>query len=194
VPDWFRVYLDLERDAVDVRITEVELVPGLLQTEDYIRGLFAVQIEPGMPADVDSAVKMRQERQELLTRSGGPTFSFVLSESCVRRMFGGREVMAEQLEHIADLADNPNVRIQLRPFDTVETIGIVDTFSILRIPSIRDEPPLTFVYCEDYDEARYIDDNSTVHRYEVLWGALQASALGPLETARRLRAMAREYR
>jgi transcriptional regulator with XRE-family HTH domain len=194
VPDWFRVYLDLERDAVDVRITEVELVPGLLQTEDYIRGLFAEQIEPGMPADVDSAVKMRQERQELLTRSGGPTFSFVLSESCVRRMFGGREVMAEQLEHIADLADNPNVRIQLRPFDTVETIGIVDTFSILRIPSIRDEPPLTFVYCEDYDEARYIDDNSTVHRYEVLWGALQASALGPLETARRLRAMAREYR
>jgi transcriptional regulator with XRE-family HTH domain len=194
LPEWFRVYVDLERDAEDIRVTEVELVPGLLQTEAYIRGLHADRIGPGEPVDVDASVKARQERQELLTSADGPTVSFVLSESCVRRVVGGRDVMAEQVEHIAEMVDHPRVRIQLRPFDTVETIGIIASFSMLRIPSIGDEPPLVFVYCEDFDEARYLDDNATVRTYEALWGSLQAAALGPRETGRRLRAIGREFR
>jgi transcriptional regulator with XRE-family HTH domain len=194
LPEWFRVYVDLERDAEDIRLAQSELVPGLLQTEDYIRGMYAHRIVPGMPADVDSVVKARQERQELLRRSDGPTVSFVLSESCVRRMIGGRGVMAEQLEHIAGMTENSRVRIQLWPFDTVEAIGLVAAFSILRIPSVRDETPLTFVYCEDFEEARYIDDNASVRIYEALWSSLQAAALGPRETARKLREIAREYR
>jgi transcriptional regulator with XRE-family HTH domain len=194
LPEWFRAYVDLERDAEDIRLAQVELVHGLLQTENYIRVLHADRIVPGEPVDVDAAVKARLERQELLTREDGPTVSFVLSESCVRRVVGGREVMAEQLEHLVVMTEHPRVRIQLRPFDTVETVGFVAAFSLLRVPSFGDEPPLVFVYCEDYDGARYIDDNATIRVYEDLWNSLQAAALGPRETARRLREIAREYR
>lgn len=193
-PGWFRVYVDLERDAEDIRWTELELVPGMLQTEAYMRAQFGAALPFGGPADVDGAVQARLERQQILHRDDPPMLSFVLSEACVRRMVGGRTVMVEQLEHLAELAARPRVQLQIRPFDAQSTVGAVFRFATLRIPSPGNAPSLEFVYCEDFDDARYLDDKQTVREYDALWGAMQAAALGPVETRSRLRALARQLR
>lgn len=194
LPAWFRPYVDLECDAEDIRLTEVEVVPGLLQTEAYMRALFeGATTVSWAPVDVEGAIKSRRERQEALDRDDPPMLSCILSESCVRRIVGGRAVMAEQVQYLAEVAGRPRVQIQLRPFDDEGTTMLAMRFIMLRIPTPGAAPPLSFVYCEDFDNARYIDDKDTVRRYEELWGTLQAGALGPVETQRRLRELALRY-
>jgi len=39
-PAWFQNYIGLEAAAVLIRSYEVQLIPGLLQTEDYARAVF----------------------------------------------------------------------------------------------------------------------------------------------------------
>ncbi|OLT22294.1 hypothetical protein BJF78_07940 [Pseudonocardia sp. CNS-139] len=194
-PEWFRAFVDLERDAEDIRTIEHEVVPGLLQTEAYMRVLYGAQSPFGEPVDIEAAMRSRRERQEALHRADGPTMSVVLSESCVRRMVGGAAVMAEQLDHLVELAGRRRMQIQLWPFDgEIVTGSIAQRFVLLRIPPARAAQPFTFAYCEDLDDARYIDDPEAVRAYESHWGALQAAALGPADTRRRLRELAGQLR
>lgn len=192
-PEWFRIYVDLEHDAEHIRWAEVELVPGLLQTEDYIRALSASTPSVSGPPDVDEVVRARLERQEILDREQPPALNFVLSESCLRRIVGGPAVMAAQLTHLAELADRPNIQLQVRPFDAESTPGAVYRFTTLRIPAPGSEPPLEFVFCEDLDDARYLDDHEALRTYDATWSAMQASALGPVESQRMLRDVAQQY-
>ena len=180
-PEWFRMFVDLERDAATLR--SVEVIPGLLQTDNYIRALHA-DGQPIGPADnLENEVQARKERQAILTREDPPEFSFVLSESCLRRQVGGREVMAEQLDALADMARLHNVQIQVLPFDARTFTGrIVYRFTLLSIPAPGIAAPLEFVYVESYDDARYLDALDAVAAYGKLWGQLQAAALGPAES------------
>jgi transcriptional regulator with XRE-family HTH domain len=190
-PEWFRAFVDLERDAEDIRLVETEVVPGLLQTEAYMRVLYEAPSPSGESADIEAAVRARLERQEILDREDPPMVSCVLSESCVRRMVGGPKVMAEQLWHLAELAGRRRVRLQMWPFDgEIATGTIAQRFILLRIPAARAAQPFTFAYCEDLDDARYIDEAAAVRLYEVQWGALSAAAMGPGETRSRLREIA----
>jgi hypothetical protein len=190
-PEWFRAFVDLERDAEDIRIVESEVVPGLLQTEAYMRVLYQAPSPFGQPVDVESLVRSRLERQGLLDRTDPPMVSCVISESCVRRMVGGPQVMAEQLMHLAELAGRRRVRLQLWPFDgEIPSGSIAQRFYLLRIPAARAEQPFTFAYCEDLDSSRYIDDPQAVRAYDAQWGALQAAALGPADTRSRLQELA----
>lgn len=193
-PEWFRRYVDLEADAEDIRWAEIEVVPGVLQTEAYMRALFVGAAPLNGPADVNQAVQTRLERQAILMRADPPTLSFALSESCVRRVVGGPAVMAEQLEHLCAIAERPHVQLQLRPFDAVSTAGVEYRFTVLRVPSPGSAPPLEFVYLENGHVSSYLEDRDSLRVFGAAWGALQAAALGPVETQRKLCEMAREYR
>jgi len=194
IPEWFRAFVDLERDAEDIRMVETEVVPGLFQTEAYMRAVFSTGTAAVLldgPVDVEAAIKTRLERQELLDRPDPATVSCVLSESCVRRMVGGTAVMAEQLGWLAELGARRRVRLQLLPFDGEVVDGtIAHRFTLLRIPAARPAQPFTFAYCEDLDDARYIDDDAVVRVYDAAWGSIQAAALGPADTQSRLRELA----
>jgi transcriptional regulator with XRE-family HTH domain len=193
-PEWFRAFVDLERDAEDIRIVEHEVVPGLLQTEAYMRVLFDATSPFGAHADVEALVRSRMERQDVLDRVDGPTISIVISESCVRRMVGGPEVMSEQLDHLVKLASRRRVQLQLWPFDGEIVSALVpQAFVLLRIPAARAAQPFTFAYCEDLEDARYIDDEQAVRVYEAQWGAMQAAALGPADTRTRLKELAAQF-
>lgn len=158
-----------------------------------MRTLFEAAGPFGGPTDVDAAVRSRLERRSLFDRDNPPTVSCVLSESCVRRMVGGPEVMAAQLRHLADLGCRPRVQLQMWPFHG-EIAGVgVHQFTMLRIPAPRADSGFTFVYCEDLDDARYIDDPASVRAYDAVWGARQAAALGPAETRSRLLTLAQQF-
>ncbi len=194
-PEWFRTYVDLERDAEDIRWTEAEIVPGLLQTENYMRALFANTRSLGGPPEPDNAVRARLERQQILDRADRPTLSFVISESCLRRVFGNRAIMIEQLEHLAELSRWPRILLQVLHFDAESNPGLIARgFTLLRIPAPGTSSPLVFVYCETMDDAYYVDNKDSVRIHETLWGALQAAALGPTESRSMLLELAKQLK
>ena len=191
-PSWFRTFYDLEADAEDVRIVGSEVVAGLFQTEAYMRALFEAAGPFGGPTDIDAAVRTRQERQAILDKDNPPTISLIMSESCVRRVVGGPAVMAAQLAHLAELASRPRIQLQIWPFNS-ETIAMIAMFTLLRIPAVRAGASFTFAYCQDLDDARYIDDPDAIRMYESVWGNLQATALGPRDTRSTLLKAAQQY-
>jgi transcriptional regulator with XRE-family HTH domain len=195
--EWFRMYVDLETDADTIQAAELEIIPGLLQTEDYIRALNSDGDAVRDDERISSLVRARKERQQVLTRDDPAQVSFVISESSLRRKIGRPErVMREQLEYLAKLAQLSNVQLQVLPFNSSSNAAGLVTyrFSLLSLPSAGIAPPLDFVYLEDYDDARYLDTHEGVKTYLNLWGRLQAAALGPAETLDFIREAAEDYR
>ncbi|MGH3821497.1 MAG: DUF5753 domain-containing protein [Pseudonocardiaceae bacterium] len=143
-----------------------------------------IDAQPLWPTDdLENEVQARKERQAIFNREDPPEVSFVLSESCLRRQVGGREVMAEQLDFLAEMARLHNVQIQVLPFDARTFAGrMIFRFTLLTIPAPGIAAPLEFVYVESYDDARYLDAKDAVAAYGSLWGRLQAAALGPVES------------
>jgi hypothetical protein len=149
----------------------------------------------GARSDIDEVVAARRQRQSILTRDDSPSVSFVLSESCLRRTYGDRAIMAGQLHRLAELADLPNVQLQVLPFNNTSPVIYASlNFALLNIPGPGIASPLNFVYVEQYDDARYLDDDDRVQAYEQLWGYIQAAALGPVDSLEFIGKVAEQYR
>lgn len=193
-PEWFRMFVDLEQDAEQIRSTNVEAIPGLLQTEDYIRAQHAELDRDEHARHIEHSVQARKDRQQIFTRDDPPECGFILSESCLRRVVGGPAVMRDQLVHLQKLSRKRNVQIQVLPFDA-STFGcrVAYRFTLLQIPSPGTASPLEFAYVESYDDARYLDDKDAVRNYVGLWNRLQAAALGPVESRRLIGEVAEQF-
>ncbi|MFI6164671.1 helix-turn-helix domain-containing protein [Micromonospora haikouensis] len=184
VPDWFRQYLDLEADAAEIRWYQSEVIPGILQTEPYIRAIIEGD-------DVEQQTAVRLERQKVIDRPDGPELNFILSESALRRDLGDRAAMREQLSHIAAVAGRPNVTIQVFPLDAETYVTSSYNFIILRF---GEEVASDVVYLETFTDADYLDSPEALRSYNRLWGRLQAAALGPAESRKLIRRIADEMK
>ncbi|MEV0702653.1 DUF5753 domain-containing protein [Saccharopolyspora sp. NPDC050389] len=191
-----RLLVDLERSSSRIRQVQPEIVPGLLQTDDYIRALHEAPTPFGVKSNVDDVIQARRERQSILARDHNPPMlSFVLSESCLRRVYGGRDVMRGQMQRLLEIEERPNVQLQVLPFDNVNPVVYTSlNFLLFHVPGRGIASPLNFAYVEQYDDARYLDDHERVDTYEQLWSYLQAAALGPVESADFIRKVADEYK
>ncbi|NES12859.1 MULTISPECIES: DUF5753 domain-containing protein [Micromonospora] len=187
VPDWFRQYLDLEGDASEIRWYQPEVIPGILQIEPYIRAMNTTAHPRPTAEDVDRQVAVRLERQAILQQDGGPDLSFILSESALRRNIGDAATMRGQLVHLAEIGRQPNVTIQVFPFDaqTYETASF--NFIILRF---GDDAASDVIYVETFTDADYLDRPDAVRAYTRLWDRLRAAALGPVESRKLIQRMA----
>ncbi|MFE3069639.1 Scr1 family TA system antitoxin-like transcriptional regulator [Streptomyces sp. NPDC059247] len=114
----FPEYLEYEARAVEIRLYEVGVVPGLLQTSEYAATLEAdaVRRAAATQAQADERVALVEERQASLARSPAPLLFVVLDESCIRRPMGPPRVMAAQLARLLDIAEQPNTLLQVAPF------------------------------------------------------------------------------
>ncbi|WIV60784.1 helix-turn-helix domain-containing protein [Amycolatopsis nalaikhensis] len=190
----FRMLLDLEQYSNRIRQVQSEIVPGLLQTEGYVRALNEAP-RLGTRFNTEDVVAARRHRQAILTRQNAPSLSFVLSESCLRRTYGDQTVMRGQLERLIELTDLSNVQVQILPFRNRSPVTYTSlNFELINIPGPGIASPLNFVYVEQYDDARYLDDEDRVDAYEQLWGYIQAAALGPVDSAEFIGKVADEYR
>jgi len=123
---------------------------------------------------------VRRDRQALLTSENAAQFSFVLSESALRRVIGGPKVMAEQLHHLAELSRLPTVDIQVIPFDTLSHEPLCYAFTVLRFDH---DSATDIVHIDMYDEGVILDKPpETVRHYAGSQRRLQAIALGPVES------------
>jgi DNA-binding XRE family transcriptional regulator len=188
LPQWFRTYVDLESAATLIRTYEGQFVPGLLQTDDYMRAVIHdASLESS--EEVGRRVRLRLARQTLLTRDHPPRLWAVVDEAALRRPVGGREVMRGQLERLLDATKLPNVTLQILPFAAGAHSAMVGAFSILRFAD-RELPDL--VYLEHLTNAVYLDRRAEVERYLDVMELLCLQSEPPARTVELLERILRE--
>ena len=181
VPEWFDVYIGLEAAASQISSYEAELVPGLLQTEDYARAIIRARRRDDSEEEIDRRVHLRITRQALIHRATDPpTIQVALNESILRRPVGGPKVMGPQLAHLAETVTLPNVSLRVVPFNAGLHDGLQSgPFVALRFPANGDgqdsEPPT--VYQDGITGALYLDKPHEVERYTVLFDNIWNTAL-----------------
>ncbi|MFI9721553.1 helix-turn-helix domain-containing protein [Streptomyces sp. NPDC052396] len=189
MPEGFDLYIGLEEAALRIDWYEPELVPGLLQTEDYAREIIRAGHQGKDPEEIERRVQLRVNRRISLTRViNPPALAVILGEPVLRHLIGGTTVMARQLAHLADVANLPNVTIQVVPANVGFHQGLTaGQFQILRFPLTRSgketEPPT--VYADGYTGDLYLDRPNEVERYDAAFQDISSMALGE-EASRRL--------
>ncbi|CAM5390835.1 DNA-binding protein OS=Streptomyces glaucescens OX=1907 GN=SGLAU_18725 PE=4 SV=1 [Streptomyces glaucescens] len=186
LPSWFPTYVGLEGAASLIRAYEVQFVHGLLQTEEYARAVVRRGMKGASEADVERRVALRLERQKHLVAENAPDFHIVLDEAALRRPYGDREVMRGQLQHLIEISERPNVRLQIMPFSFGGHSGESGAFTILSFP----ESDLSdVVYLEQLTSALYLDKAEDVAQYETALKELQHDSPGPAESRDLLRGL-----
>ncbi|MDT0463872.1 MULTISPECIES: helix-turn-helix domain-containing protein [Streptomyces] len=186
LPSWFPTYVGLEGAAHLIRSYEVQFVHGLLQTEAYAHAVVARGMKGASAADIDRRVALRLERQKYLVSENAPQFHVILDEAALRRPYGDREVMRGQLQHLIDISERPNVRLQIMPFSFGGHAGESGAFTILSFP----ESDLSdVVYLEQLTSALYLDKREDVLQYETAMKQLQQDSPGPDESRDLLRGL-----
>lgn len=188
VPEWFNIYIGLEQDASTLRQYQCELLPGLMQTVSYARELHTTGAHMSAE-DIDRAVRVRLERQEMLTRPDAPEAWFIVNEGAVRNVIGDREVMREQLERVLESAALPGVTLQVLPFDS-GTYPVTGSFTMLGFPAPED-PDL--VYRDGITDAVYLEGEHHVREYTRAFDGLRAAALSPQRSAQLIKSVVKEY-
>jgi transcriptional regulator with XRE-family HTH domain len=172
-------FVGLESDASSLHTHQALLVPGLLQTDAYMRAVIRAIRPDSSEAEVERKVTARVTRQKLLTDPHPPEYWAVLDEAVLHRVVGGREIMRAQLERLVELAHLPNVTLQVVPFESGAHPGMECPFLILGYPEQADPD---VVYVENTTSGVYLEQPSDVHRYTLMFDHLRAAALKPDDT------------
>jgi transcriptional regulator with XRE-family HTH domain len=189
LPSWFRAAVGLEESASLIRAYEPQVVPGLLQTEGYIRAITAASSPAATEDSTERAVALRLARQQLLGRPDPPEYRVVLDETVLRRTIGGHKVMRAQLEHLIQAAGQPQVTIQVIPFAAGWHPALYGMFDIFRFPAAQ-LPDI--VYTEALTGAYYLDKPDESARYTEALDRLCAQAASPERTVTILGEIAKE--
>ncbi len=163
-------FIEYERTASAIFAWEPLLIPGLLQTPDYVRTILAAAGRPR--AEEELRIKVRLMRQEVLTGRNPSPYTALLAETALRQRRGGAEIMAPQLRHLAELAGRRNISLRVLP-DTEEFHpGLNGSFVIF---DFADLPPIVFL--EQYRGSAYLYDEQQVADYRAAQRAMVALAL-----------------
>ncbi|MEU1936546.1 helix-turn-helix domain-containing protein [Streptomyces coeruleorubidus] len=184
MPEWFDRLVGLQEAAATIRTFEIQYVPGLLQTPAYTRAV----VERGLPnapaGEVERRVELRRHRARLLFRPDAPQLWAVIDESVLLRVLGSTEVMREQLAHLVDMAERPNVTLQIIPLNVTNASAPAIPVTYLRFGGL-DLPDV--VYLEHIKSANFLEDLDETEEYRIALDRLADEALKPRESLELLR-------
>lgn len=168
----------LEAEAVELGAYNNSVVHGLLQTQAYARAVFSARRPPFTTDELEQRLSARVARQEIVSdTTARPLFTFVQCESTLRRPIGGRMVMREQLERLLEVAELPNVDLQVLPLSREENSGLAGPFRLLRL-----KDGTTVGHVEVQHISRVIADPKEVQFLDIRYGTIRAQALSPRES------------
>jgi transcriptional regulator with XRE-family HTH domain len=131
-------FIALEAEATGIANFEPSVVPGLLQTEDYIRGVMRGGPHTLTDGQVEERVRLRMERQQRLTGEAPPIFDAIIDEGALLRPVGGRSVMERQLQHLMTVSELPNITVQVIPLSAGYHRGTRGSLHILEFADPED--------------------------------------------------------
>ncbi|GAA2722255.1 helix-turn-helix transcriptional regulator [Actinocorallia aurantiaca] len=189
LPSEYSSYIGLETEARSMRTYQQQLIPGIVQTEDYARAVIRATRPDDNDAAIDRRVAVRMDRQAVLEGKRPMSLWAVLDEAAVRRMVGGPQVMRAQLDRLAEIAERPGIQLQVLPFSVGAHAAMASSFVILGFES----PDPDVVYIDTGTSALFIEATTDVAAYRLTFDHLRASALAPGESQRLFRAAAQEF-
>lgn len=176
-------FVGLEAETSSLRAYQALLIPGLLQTEDYMRAVIRAARPDATDAQIEKRVKARLARQRLLAEVDPPRYWAVIDEAVLCRSVGGPHVMHAQLLWLTDRATLPHVTIQVLPFAAGAHAGMEGPFLILGFPEQADPD---VVYVDNTTAGFYLEEPAEILRYTLMFDHLRAAALAPDESMTRI--------
>ncbi|UOE22000.1 helix-turn-helix transcriptional regulator [Thermobifida halotolerans] len=186
LPTWYQDAAKRERASTEIWEYHPLLVPGLLQTEAYAGCLLTMGLPRESPAEISELLQARMDRKAILKSERPPFLLVVLDGSVLSRPVGGKKVMHEQLGHLLDLGERPNISLQVIPFETERHPGLFHAFSLFMVPNQG-----TVLYTETRHSGTPTDDPGIVADYARHYGDLRGAAL-PQEASLQLIAQAQQ--
>lgn len=185
LPQDFLDLVGLEDEVSECRGFQPGIIPGLFQTEAYATAV----IQGGIPGSLDAAQKtkvhVRMERQKALTRDDPTPLKvwMILGEAALTQQVGGPNVLREQLRHLVQVAQLPNVTLQVLPFTAGACQGGPYPFLIYSFP-----PPagLEVVLLENFASHAYLETREDTARLGQAFDHLRAAALSALDSESRI--------
>lgn len=183
-PDWFKTFTGYEKQATSIRIYEALVVTGLLQTEDYARELLT---RARVVDDVEEALEARRQRQAILTKDRPPDVWILLNWPALMQPVGGSAIMRNQLEHLLEMSELPQVSLRIVPREVGAHVGLDGSFSTLESPAMKAG------YAEALPKGRLILSSTEVEWYRDKFEQIGSDCQNRTESRNTIREMMREF-
>ena len=186
---WWRAYEDVfakgnefagfENDAARISVFLPLVVPGLLQTEAYMRALLAVG--PWDERWQERALAARLRRQQILGRADGtaPRLVAVVTEASLLYQWGSQAERRAQVAHLAEASRRPSVELRVLRFADGPHPGMSSMIDIFDFPD-DDEPSV--VYLENDTGIQEVTKHDEVDAYRTTFARIREAALAPAAT------------
>jgi transcriptional regulator with XRE-family HTH domain len=209
VRPWWRDYPDIfdnefpgfEADATRIRVFTPLVIPGLLQTADYIDALMRSSGKP--PAWRRRATEARLRRQQILVGEDNPerVLEAVIAEASLLYRWGSRAERWDQLMHLAAIGERRNVHLHLQRFADGPPPGMFSAVQIFDYSGVGSERPgfgraglsgtkLSLVFTETDHGIQEVSDSEYVNSYVEAFDRAIDAALEPHDTAQYLKQLA----
>ncbi|MBO0511564.1 helix-turn-helix transcriptional regulator [Streptomyces beijiangensis] len=178
-PPTFVGWMRLQREAASISGYENMLIPGLLQTQEYIQELYEVRIPQLPDVEIEKNVEARIERQTVLGRDPLPNVAYVIEESVIQRPLGSKTVLRNQLLHVLECVQTMhNLMVQVMPTERLAHAGMDGPFQLASTPDGRN-----WGYADRPGGGTLISKPQQVNQLIDRFGMLRAQALTPWESA-----------
>lgn len=183
-PDWSQAFIAYSARAAVIREYSSHAVPGLLQTPEYARALLSMGHSLRDAEHLEERVAARLDRQVRLTGPDRPELWIILDEAVLRRPVGGSAVMRGQLEKLLRMAEEPNITVQVLPFDQGAHGALAGSLTVLVLPD-----GTQVAYTEGAHHGQLTEEPEEVERFVLTYDHLRAMALPPLMSLELIRSV-----
>ena len=189
----YKQFIGLEHEATSMAIWHVDVVTGLLQTEDYARHIIGSysRVEPIAPGMIGRLVRVRMRRQQVLDRDG-LQLSVVLDESVLKRRIGDEAVMYDQLKRLVKDADRPNLTLQVLPLDAQHVV-FGESFVIFSFGQDADAMLQDVVSTEHLRSGFTLEGERDTYLHRIAFQMLSEAALDPVASRKLILETAETY-
>jgi transcriptional regulator with XRE-family HTH domain len=193
LPEVHAEFLRVEAEAESVWDWEPQVVPGLMQTEEYARAVMLGWTSMfRLPfGEIDRRVEAQRLRQQVLERDPPLILSFVIDESVLRRRIADAAVMSGQLERMIEMSYMPNVSVRILPLEGNHPV-LTGAFTYIRFPRVHEVPLQDVATFEHLASTEYVDDEEAVNKYYVAFQSLEESSLAPDASRERIATVSRQ--
>jgi transcriptional regulator with XRE-family HTH domain len=168
--------LDFEQSATSIVEVSPLLVPGLLQTSDYMRAvMIGARVQGG---ELARRVAVRIERREVLTRPEPARFTALVGQAALFQVIGSRDVLAAQLRFVLDMARRPNVEFRVIRYDSGWHPGLEGPFLLI------ESGQGTVVHLENRKSGLFLHEDADVEAYRSATEMVRNVAMSAAESVR----------
>lgn len=173
---WFQAFIDIEARATVLRWWEPLVIPGLLQTEPYARGVLRGARPTDSDAAIEQVVAARMARQAIWEREAPlpPVLSVILAEGVLSQRVGNAQVMREQLGRLIEAAERPRITIQIMPSSASAHPGLLGPFVVASFENSPDA-----AYLDNALDGQVTERRAQVAQVSLLYDTLRSEAVSP---------------